>query len=137
MLKGSLEGIDMCMKVWMYKTNTHHRTQRQSAFKNACHIETMNESRNSSRPKVSGLGSVFPNPSKTSKVTRQHEEGKPLLAVPACQDWLLTSNFYLPILDRPCASQEGASMLLRSEGGLFRREGGFLRRGGGLLRSLV
>ena len=34
----------------------------------------------------------------------------------------------------PCASQEGASMLLRREGRFSRREGGFLRRGGGFLR---
>ena len=32
---------------------------------------------------------------------------------------------------RPCASQEGGSMLLRREGGFLRRAGGFLRRGGG------
>ena len=40
------------------------------------------------------------------------------------------------LLERPCASQ-GASMLLRREGGFLRREGGFLRRGRGLLRSFV
>ena len=34
-------------------------------------------------------------------------------------------------LERPCASQEGGSMLLRREGGFLRRGGGFLRRGGG------
>ena len=32
-------------------------------------------------------------------------------------------------LERPCASQEGGSMLLRREGGFLRRGGGFLRRG--------
>ena len=37
-------------------------------------------------------------------------------------------------LERPCASQEGGSMLLRREGGFLRRGGGFLRRGGGFLR---
>ena len=64
-----------------------------------------------------------------------------------------------PISERPCASQEGGSMLLRREGGFLRRGrgflkkrrlvrrtgggpllqkggGGFLRRGGGSLRSL-
>ena len=49
-------------------------------------------------------------------------------------------NFWLScsyILDRPCASQEGASMLLRREGGFLRRDGGFLRRGGGFLRSFA
>ena len=39
-----------------------------------------------------------------------------------------------PTLERPCASQEGASMLLRREGKFSRIEGGFLRRGGGFLR---
>ena len=40
-------------------------------------------------------------------------------------------------LERPCASQEGGSLLLRREGGFLRREGGFLRRGGGFLRRGV
>ena len=35
------------------------------------------------------------------------------------------------LLERPCASQEGGSMLLKREGGFLRRGGGFLRRGGG------
>ena len=34
-------------------------------------------------------------------------------------------------LERPCASEEGGSMLLRREGGFLRRGEGFLRRGGG------
>ena len=37
----------------------------------------------------------------------------------------------ISVLERPCASQEGGSMLLRREGGFLRRGGGFLRRGGG------
>ena len=41
------------------------------------------------------------------------------------------------MLERPCASQKGASMLLRRGGGFLRREGGFLRRGGGFLRRGV
>ena len=48
-------------------------------------------------------------------------------------------------LERPCASQEGASMLLRREssqdsrreGTFLRREGGFLGRGGRFLRRFV
>ena len=53
--------------------------------------------------------------------------------------------FYLlsRYLERPCASQEGASMLLTREAGFSRREGGplrrgegFLRRGGGFLRKV-
>ena len=39
-------------------------------------------------------------------------------------------------LERPCASQEGASMLLRRAGGFLRREGGFLRRGRGSQEGL-
>ena len=35
------------------------------------------------------------------------------------------------LLERPCASQGGGSMLLRREGGFLRRGGGFLRRRGG------
>ena len=40
-------------------------------------------------------------------------------------------------LERPCASQEGVSMLLRREGGFLRRGGGFFRRGGGFLRRFA
>ena len=40
-------------------------------------------------------------------------------------------------LERPCASLEDASMLLRREGGFLKREGGFLRRGRGFLRSFA
>ena len=36
--------------------------------------------------------------------------------------------FFLLFLEKPCASQEGGSMLLRREGGFLRREGGFLRK---------
>ena len=39
------------------------------------------------------------------------------------------------VLERPCDSQEGASMLLRREGRFSGREGGFLRRGGGFLKK--
>ena len=54
----------------------------------------------------------------------------------------LWGMFLASMLERPCASQEGASMLLRREGGFLRREGGFLRRGrvamlGGLLRHML
>ena len=39
------------------------------------------------------------------------------------------------ILERPCASQEGASMLPRREGRFSRREGGFFEKGGRVLKK--
>ena len=39
-------------------------------------------------------------------------------------------------LERPCASQEGASMLLRREGGFLRRAGGFVKKRGRVLKKV-